>query len=184
MIKAVIALGVPSDFHKNGIFAFGKDNDLPWGKIPEDFKLFREKTMGTVCVMGAKTFQSLPKNLPGRVMVVVGDIKRECRNQAGELPEMIVNQDINWLDSIQNAYPQKDVCLIGGLNFVLSNLNKCDEIHINFLMLKDNHDTINPTIYIHDYTLAEYLEDFPVISSNRIETSVDFCTSIKVGVWK
>lgn len=184
MIKAVIALGVPSDFHKNGIFAFGKDNDLPWGKIPEDFKLFREKTMGSVCVMGAKTFQSLPKNLPGRVMVVIGDSSRECFNQSGELPDIIMRSDINWLEVIDIVYPNKDICLIGGLNFVMTNIDKCDEVHINFLMLTADHDTINPSIYINDVELSVFLKNFKFDSGQRIETSVDFCKSIKIGIWK
>ena len=48
----------------------GKDNDLLW-RFPEDMKFFRETTMGHKIVMGRKTFESLPKLLPGRGHIVL-----------------------------------------------------------------------------------------------------------------
>ena len=47
----------------NGVI--GKDGGLPW-HISADLKRFKALTMGTVLVMGRKTFDSLPKVLPGR----------------------------------------------------------------------------------------------------------------------
>ena len=47
----------------NGVI--GKDGGLPW-HISADLKRFKALTMGTVLVMGRKTFDSLPKLLPGR----------------------------------------------------------------------------------------------------------------------
>ena len=52
----------------NGVI--GKDGKLPW-HIPADLKHFREVTMGTPMVMGRKTFDSLPKLLPGRRHIVL-----------------------------------------------------------------------------------------------------------------
>lgn len=52
--------------------AIGKDNDIPW-HIREDFLHFKEKTMGFPCIMGDKTFESLPdfaRPLPGRENIV------------------------------------------------------------------------------------------------------------------
>lgn len=48
----------------------GKGGDLPW-RIPEDFKYFKDKTMGHIMLMGRKTFDSLGKPLPGRLHVVL-----------------------------------------------------------------------------------------------------------------
>ncbi|AAQ81525.1 frd dihydrofolate reductase [Aeromonas phage 31] len=184
MIKAVFALGVPSDFHMNGMFAFGKDNDLPWEKIPKDFTLFREKTMGCICVMGAKTFQSLPFNLPGRVMVVIGDINRSCRNKSGELPALHVNiNDHDWMSTVESLYPDQDIAIIGGLGMIINNLHLCDEIHINFLMLTAEYDTINPSIYISEKSLNRYLGG-KQLNSNRYSVDLPHCRSIREGVWK
>lgn len=44
----------------------GKDNKLPWGRIDEDMKWFKEKTWGRRVLMGRKTFESIGKVLPGR----------------------------------------------------------------------------------------------------------------------
>ena len=52
----------------NGVI--GKDGGLPW-HISADLKRFKALTMGTVLVMGRKTFDSLPKLLPGRRHVVI-----------------------------------------------------------------------------------------------------------------
>jgi dihydrofolate reductase len=49
----------------------GKDNALPWS-IAEDMARFRELTRGWPCVMGRKTWESLPRRpLPGRLNIVV-----------------------------------------------------------------------------------------------------------------
>ena len=52
----------------NGVI--GKDGGLPW-HISADLKRFKALTMGTVLVMGRKTFDSLPKLLPGRRHIVI-----------------------------------------------------------------------------------------------------------------
>ena len=52
----------------NGVI--GRDNRMPW-HIPGDLKRFKALTMGTVMVMGRKTFESLPGLLPGRRHVVM-----------------------------------------------------------------------------------------------------------------
>lgn len=48
----------------------GYQNDLIW-RIKEDLQFFKEKTMGTYIIMGRKTYESLPKNLPGRKYIVL-----------------------------------------------------------------------------------------------------------------
>lgn len=60
----------------NLIAAIGKNNelgingDLIW-KLPSDMKFFKNITMGHPIVMGRKTFESLPKVLPGRKNIVI-----------------------------------------------------------------------------------------------------------------
>jgi dihydrofolate reductase len=53
---------------RNGII--GRDGKLPW-HIPADLRRFKALTMGSVMVMGRKTFESLPGLLPGRRHVVL-----------------------------------------------------------------------------------------------------------------
>jgi dihydrofolate reductase len=53
---------------ENGVI--GRGGKLPWN-LPEDLRHFKEVTMGTPMVMGRKTFESLPKLLPGRRHIVL-----------------------------------------------------------------------------------------------------------------
>jgi dihydrofolate reductase len=51
----------------------GAEGTLPW-HLPEDLRLFRELTAGSVVVMGRRTWESLPERfrpLPGRTNVVL-----------------------------------------------------------------------------------------------------------------
>ncbi len=53
---------------QNGVI--GRGGKLPW-HIPSDLKRFKALTMGSVMVMGRRTFESLPGLLPGRRHVVL-----------------------------------------------------------------------------------------------------------------
>jgi len=53
---------------QNGVI--GRDGKLPW-HISAALKRFKELTMGSVMLMGRKTFESLPGLLPGRRHVVL-----------------------------------------------------------------------------------------------------------------
>lgn len=48
----------------------GKDGQMPW-HLPADLKHFKNLTMGSVLIMGRKTFESIGKPLPGRMNIVV-----------------------------------------------------------------------------------------------------------------
>ena len=52
----------------NGVI--GRDGGLPW-HLPADLRHFKAVTMGTAMVMGRRTFESLPKLLPGRRHIVL-----------------------------------------------------------------------------------------------------------------
>ena len=52
----------------NGVI--GANNRLPW-RLPEDLKRFRALTLGRAVIMGRKTWESLPRALPGRQNIVV-----------------------------------------------------------------------------------------------------------------
>lgn len=52
----------------NGVI--GRDGDLPW-RLSSDLRLFKQTTLGKPVLMGRKTFESLPKPLPGRPNLVL-----------------------------------------------------------------------------------------------------------------
>jgi len=50
--------------------AIGRNGDLPW-RISADLKRFKALTMGSAMIMGRRTFDSLPRLLPGRRHIVL-----------------------------------------------------------------------------------------------------------------
>ena len=63
-MKIVLVVAVA----ENGVI--GRDGKLPW-QLPADLKRFKALTMGSMMVMGRKTFESLPGLLPGRRHIVL-----------------------------------------------------------------------------------------------------------------
>jgi dihydrofolate reductase len=77
---------------QNGVI--GKNSALPW-RIPEDLKRFKALTMGAPMIMGRKTFESLPKLLPGRRHIVLtrGAWQAEGAEVAHSVKEAIARVD-------------------------------------------------------------------------------------------
>lgn len=50
--------------------ALGKEGKLPW-KIKEDLAYFQQKTDGHIVIMGRKTFESIPKVLENRTVIIL-----------------------------------------------------------------------------------------------------------------
>ena len=63
MMKMILAL--------DELGGLGKDGSIPWPFLKGDMKNFVKETKGTVCIMGRKTFDSLPKPLSKRIHIVV-----------------------------------------------------------------------------------------------------------------
>ena len=61
----------------------GAGNQIPW-HLPEDFKWFKQVTMGNVVIMGRKTFESLGKPLPNRINIVLSRHPGKLQNDFPE----------------------------------------------------------------------------------------------------
>lgn len=95
-VSMIVAKGINNEI--------GADNKLLW-HIPSDLKFFKETTMGKSIIMGRKTFQSLPKALPGRKNIVIS------RDPEFEAPGATVVTDIN---AALNESETEEVFIIGG----------------------------------------------------------------------
>jgi dihydrofolate reductase len=71
---------------RNGVI--GRDGKLPW-HLPADLRHFKEVTMGTPMIMGRRTFDSLPKLLPGRRHIVI------TRDREWTAPGVAVAHDVD-----------------------------------------------------------------------------------------
>lgn len=118
----------------------GKNNDLPWS-IPEDFKFFKTKTMGHICLMGRKTFESFQEPLPGRLHVIVTrqkDYHPEGTHVFQSIPEAVEfckTQTAQWGD---------EVFIIGGGEIYREMLPITDRIYLTEIQVPFEGDAIFP----------------------------------------
>ena len=89
----------------NGVI--GNDNKLIW-HLPDDLKMFKSRTMGRPIIMGRKTFESLPKVLPGRVHYVL------TGNRAYTVPEGVYV--FHTVKELLSVLPEGENFIIGGEN--------------------------------------------------------------------
>ena len=112
---------------ENGVI--GKDGKLPWPRIPEDMRWFKEKTMGKACIMGRKTFDSIGKPLTGRANIVVTrdrDWRRNGVHVAHDFDEAV--QFARSLD------PQaEEIMVIGGAQIYAKAMAQADRIYLTHI---------------------------------------------------
>ena len=94
----------------NGVI--GGDNKLLW-HLPDDLQWFKKCTMGRPIIMGRKTFESLPKVLPGRIHFVLS------KNTGYKVPEGV--KLFSDVDILLQSLPEGENFIIGGANiYILS----------------------------------------------------------------
>ena len=129
----------------------GKNNKLPW-HFPEDFKHFKELTLGSTVIMGRKTFESIAKPLPGRANFV---LSRQCHS---ELPALRAGQrriseakdtSLNFFSSIGDAISAvctENAFIIGGAEIYAATLNSVDGIYLTRIDADYEGDAFYPEI--------------------------------------
>ena len=78
----------------------GADGKIPW-HLPEDFKWFKRMTSGHVVIMGRKTFESLGKPLPNRIIIV---LSRHPLKLQKDFPEVFGEA---WVGRGKTHFPEK-----------------------------------------------------------------------------
>lgn len=124
-------------------FAIGKNNQLLW-HIPDDFRHFKETTMGKPIIMGRKTYESLGKPLPGRTNIVISS-----------KPEQIKG-DVTIVASIDGAIAKAkqvaaeagvdEIFIIGGGQIYEAALPQTQRIYLTVINQHYEGDTFFPRI--------------------------------------
>lgn len=116
----------------NGVI--GRDGTLPW-RIPADLKRFKALTMGSVMVMGRRTFDSLPGLLPGRRHVVL------TRDPAWSAPGAEIAHTV---EEALNLAADEPVSIIGGAEIFELFLPLADRIELTEVLADVEGDTVMP----------------------------------------
>ena len=119
----------------------GKDNKLPWN-LPEDLQHFKEITMGKTIVMGRKTFESLPKVLPGRHHIV---LTRNQKYKVNNPNVEVVTGNINNIFK-KMKYSEDEYFIIGGAEIYKIGIKFADKIYLTRIYEHIEGDAYFPTI--------------------------------------
>jgi dihydrofolate reductase len=111
----------------------GRGNRIPW-HLPEDFKWFKQLTMGHVLVMGRRTFESIGRPLPGRETIVLS------RSQFAH-PGVRV---ISGLDQIDPAAEEREIFICGGAEIYALALPLCSDLYLTLVKQSVEGDVFFP----------------------------------------
>ncbi|MGB0578510.1 MAG: dihydrofolate reductase [Limisphaerales bacterium] len=109
----------------------GNGPDIPW-HIPEDFKWFKQTTMGQVLVMGRKTYESIGRPLPGRETVVL--------SRSGFADERV--KTIASIDELE--VDAREVFICGGGQIYAQLLSRCDVLYLTLVKREVEGDAFFP----------------------------------------
>lgn len=126
---------------KNGII--GAQNGIPW-RLSSDMQNFKQITSGKPIIMGRKTFQSLPKLLPGRTHIIV---TRDSDYRADNaLVYSNLEAAIGAAKAVALASGVKEVCIIGGGEIYALALKIADKIILSLVDAEPIGDTYFPKL--------------------------------------
>jgi dihydrofolate reductase len=117
---------------QNGVI--GRDGGLPW-HLPADLKRFKALTMGSVMIMGRRTFESLPGLLPGRRHLVI------TRDPAWNAPGAEVAHSV---DEARRLAGEERISVIGGANVFGQFLPLADKLELTEVLADIDGDTVMP----------------------------------------
>lgn len=127
---------------ENGVI--GANNGIPW-HIPEDFKYFRQVTLGCPVIMGRKTWESLPKKpLPKRENIVIS------RREGYEVCGAHLRRDIWNAVDLAKKFNSKELFIIGGEQIYRLALDTklVDKIYLTRIYKEFQGDSYFPISYL------------------------------------
>ncbi len=126
----------------------GRGNELLF-KIPEDMKMFKEKTTGHVVIMGRKTFESIGRALPNRVNIVVTRTLN-LKPQTSDLKFVSsIEEAIELAKTLESPPAGGEIFVIGGAQISEQALPFADKLYLT---------VVNKTVGDADAFFPDYSE--------------------------
>jgi dihydrofolate reductase len=153
-MKAIIAMA------QNRVI--GKNGGLPWPSIKEDFKWFKEFTMGNTLIVGKNTFDTLPllKNRECLVLVKEDKIMVTNPNQYLVNNNSMTGQLITMTDIELYSQFRKDYLIVaGGAKTYIKLLPYITEFYVTHVNGNYDGDTFMPE-FEHLFTNKEVVKEF------------------------
>lgn len=145
-IALVVARG------SNGVI--GRDGNLPW-RIRSDLQRFKAATIGKPCIMGRKTWESLPlRPLPGRLNLVL--TKDESYHESEKAKGCVVVTSLDEALSMAREQAADDdvneICVIGGAVIFEAALPRAKRLYITEVDAAPDGDVLFPAFNEADWT--------------------------------
>lgn len=125
---------------RNGVI--GRDGDLPW-RLRSDLQRFKAITLGKPCIMGRKTWESLPlKPLPGRLNLILS------RDESFTARGAVVCTTLDEAVEIARETAEEDgigeICVIGGVALFEKALPRAKRLYLTEVEAEPDGDVMFP----------------------------------------
>ena len=125
---------------RNGVI--GKDGDLPW-RLRSDLQRFKAVTLGKPCIMGRRTWESLPlKPLPGRLNLVLS--KDESFEARGALVCTTLDEAVEIARETAEEDGVDEICVIGGTALFEKALPRAKRLYLTEVEAEPEGDAVFP----------------------------------------
>ena len=123
----------------------GKNNNLIW-HFKEDMKFFKDTTMGHTVVMGRKTFESLPKALPGRKNIVISS-NAEYQAQGATV--------VTSVEEALQIADNEEIFVIGGGKIYAEFLPYADKLYLTEI----DAECADADTYFPQFNKSDYIKE-------------------------
>lgn len=138
--------------NKNAIAKDGKQIMF----VDNDLEMFKNYTTNNIIVMGRKTLDDIGRQLPNRISVVFTRSKKEDKE------DLFYIDSVEKLDKIIEAYPDKEVFVIGGAEIVKLLWDRIDEL----IVTRVDTEVEGADTFIPDF------DGFKLIDKSEIEDEI------------
>ena len=125
---------------RNGVI--GRDGGLPW-RLRSDLQRFKAVTMGKPCIMGRRTWDSLPlKPLPGRLNLVLS--KDESFEAKGAVVCTTLDEAVEIARETAMEDGVDEICVIGGTALFGMALPRAKRLYLTEVEAEPEGDAVFP----------------------------------------
>lgn len=158
MISLIVAYA-----HNNVI---GNKGRIPWD-IPDDREHFKQLTLGSIVVMGRRTFEEIYKKfgagLPGRETIVIS----KTTNYEGANYRTVISLE-KALELAKSLFPQKEIFICGGESVYKEAI---ESKLVNKMYITEIDADISGDAFFPEFDIA----DFEIKDKTKIDLPIPHC---------
>jgi len=124
-----------------------KDGVMPW-HLPDEFKHFKETTLGHHVIMGRKTFDALGKALKGRRNLVI------TRQKEAFLGDAVIMHSLDQALEFAETHDEEEAFVIGGGEIYRQTLPLADRLYLTVVHHSFNGDVFFPEINYDEWQVS------------------------------